>query len=73
MFKTYQHCRWKDDGHWSQHSRSPPSLHASQESRLTVLVGLRYIASLAACLRLESSDCGGAINAWISYGEQLEI
>ena len=64
---TYWHWRWKDAGHRSQHSRSPPSLQLSQQSWFTNLAWRRYSLrsrNLGFFTGCELS--GGATNRWIS-------
>lgn len=64
-FHTYQHCRWKAAGQWSQHRRSPPSWQLSQMSWLVALLFLRTSLSLLRFLFSPSSDLGGASSVWI--------
>lgn len=61
---TYQHCKWKAAGQWSQHRRSPPSRQLSQVSWLVALPLLR--GSLSGFRFFSpSSDFGGASSVCI--------
>lgn len=69
IYNAYWHCKWKLDGHLSQQMRSPPSEQASQKSWLCPFPGrLKYGCSdFFVDFSLDSSLCGGAINACTCY------
>lgn len=63
---TYQHCKWKAAGQWSQHRRSPPSRQLSQVSWLVALPLLRDSLSGFRFFS-PSSDFGGASSVCICW------
>ena len=72
LHSTHWHCKWKAAGQRSQHSRSPPSLHESQQSWFTDFPCRRYSFATLLALFTGISLTGGATSFWISW-KRIEI